>query len=249
MTTNYLTYVLIVAATASRLVAQEAAPLWSYQGAKGPDHWGDLKPEYRTCKAGMEQSPIDIRNPALQSLPVLAFDYSAVPLKIIDNGHSIQVNYSPGSFMTVAGARYELRQFHFHHPSEERIKGKSYPMAVHLVHADKDGKLAVVAIPLEKGPPNKTIQDIWTRLPKVKDVEQEAGAIAINAADLLPKQTGYFTYSGSLTTPPCTEGVTWFVLKTPVAISQGQIDIFSKLYPDNARPIQPTRGREVRASQ
>jgi carbonic anhydrase len=222
---------------------------WAWEGEAGPLHWADLKPEYATCKTGKEQSPIDIRNPQQAALPAIHFDYKASPLKIIDNSHTIQVNYAPGSFITVGDHRYQLLQFHFHRPSEERIQGKSYQMVAHLVHADSEGKLAVVAVLLEKGTANSTIQEIWDKLPKTQGKEETVPGVEINASGLLPKNTAYYTYPGSLTTPPCTEGVTWLILKTPVDLSSEQIDTFAKIYPHNARPIQPLGDRVVKAGK
>jgi len=222
---------------------------WSYGGADGPAHWGDLKPEYAACKVGKEQSPIDIINPMQAPLAVIRIDYKNVPLKIVNNGHTIQVNYAPGSFITVGDHRYQLVQFHFHRPSEERINGNSYEMVIHLVHADSDGKLAVIAVLLQKGKANSALQEIWARMPKTEGKEQEIPGVQINAFALLPHDITYYTYAGSLTTPPCSEGVTWFVMKTPADISPEQIDAFAKLYPDNARPVQPIGTRLVKASQ
>lgn len=222
---------------------------WSYQGEAGPDHWGDLKAEYSVCKTGKEQSPIDIRDPKKADLQPIRFDYKSTPLKIINNGHTIQVNYAPGSFITVGDKHYELKQFHFHHPSEERINGQLYDMVVHLVHADSEGKLAVVAVLLKKGSSNRALDEIWTHFPKVAGEEQAIAGVQINATALLPHATAYYTYEGSLTTPPCTEGVTWLVLKTPRVISTDQIDSFAKIFPNNARPIQPVNGRVVKESR
>lgn len=233
----------------SALAAQEIQHEWSYDQATGPDHWGDLSPAYSACKTGREQSPIDIQNPKREKLPPIQVAYKNTPLKIIDTGHTIQVNYSPGSFIMVGGTRYELRQFHFHHPAEERVQGKSFPMVAHLVHADGDGKLTVLAIPLERGAANKTIQTVWTHLPKIKGVQQEISETQISAADLLPHNLKYFRYLGSLTTPPCTEGVTWFVLKSPGTISPEEIDTFGRIYANNARPIQRIGERAVKSSR
>jgi carbonic anhydrase len=230
-------------------LAQDVPHDWSYDSATGPEHWGDLNPAYSTCKTGRAQSPIDISNPTSESLPAIHFEYKSSPLKIIDTGHTVQANYSAGSFVSVGGIRYELKQFHFHHPGEERILGKSYPMVLHLVHADREGKLMVVAVPLKSGAASTTIHAIWTHFPKIKGVEQDISGTQLNAADLLPHDVRYFTYSGSLTTPPCTEGVTWIVLKTPVAISAEQINAFGAIYPHNARPLQPTGDRVVKSSR
>jgi carbonic anhydrase len=200
---------------------------------------------------GKFQSPIDIRDDVAKKtdLPAIDFHYRAAPLRIIDNGHSIQVNYAPGSFITVGGKQYELVQFHFHKPSEEKINGKGYDMVAHLVHKDSDGKLAVVAVLLATGEANPLIRTLWDNPPKQKGTETAVDAVKINASDLLPKNRAYYTFPGSLTTPPCSEDVTWFVLKSPTSISADQVAQFAKSYPMNARPVQALNGREVEASK
>lgn len=240
---------LALAATAQ---AQWKTP-WSYEGPTGPGHWGELDPDYAACKSGKEQSPIDIRNAQKADLPALRFEYRGTPLKyLIDNGKTIRVNYHgpiSGGFLIVGDRRYQLTQFHFHRPSEELIDGKAYDMAIHLVHETSDGKAAVVAVLLKEGKANATIARIWEHMRKAEGKEQEIPGVEINAAGLLPAVAGYYTYTGSLTAPPCTEGVTWFVLKTPVEISRAQLDAFAKLYPHDVRPPQPLNGRVVKASQ
>lgn len=218
---------------------------WSYGDEKGPQRWGDLSPEYATCKAGQQQSPINIRNSKKVPLPLIRFEYKPSAFKIVNTGHSIQVNYDPGSFISVGDKRYELRQFHFHHPSEEQIEGMAYDMVVHLVHADSEGRLAVVAILIKTGISNPTIQKLWDYLPVDGGSERTVGEMKVNAANLLPQSFGYYTFEGSLTTPPCSEGVKWFVLKTPLEISSQQVTAFAKLYPHNTRPIQPLNGRMI----
>ena len=225
---------------------------WSYQGATGPAKWATLEHEYETCGVGKAQSPIDIQDAVAKksALPAITFDYKPSPLKIIDNGHTIQVNYAPGSSITVEGKQYELVQFHFHKPSEERINGRPYDMVAHLVHRDRDGNLAVVAVLLKIGGANRLVQKLWDNLPRKKGEENEAKGVEANAADLLPAdKSAYYTFTGSLTTPPCSEGVTWFVLKTPMFISEDELVRFGHLYPMNARPTQPLNGREIRASE
>ncbi|MGY4830453.1 carbonic anhydrase [Sphaerotilaceae bacterium SBD11-9] len=226
-------------------------PHWSYKGSTGPTHWSALESEFGACGVGHEQSPIDIRLDAVQAadLPAIAFDYQPVPLKVIDNGHTIQVNYAPGSFIDVGGHRYELVQFHFHKPSEESIDGKRYDMVAHLVHKDAEGRLGVVAVPLTTGQINPMIAAVWSNLPAHKESEVEVSGLQINAADLLPAERSYFTFAGSLTTPPCSEGVTWFVLKNPASLSAGEIGRFAQAYPMNARPAQPLNGRVVSGSR
>ena len=232
-------------------IGQEAKPAheWTYNGDEGPQHWGDVKPDYATCKLGRLQSPIDIRDAKKAPLPPIHFDYKPSPLKIIDNGHSIQVNYAPGSFISIGEKRYELRQFHFHHPSEERIAGNQYDMVIHLVHADSEGHLAVIAVLFKNGNADPTIRTLWQNLPAQKDKEETVPGVNINAGSLLPQSLDYYTFEGSLTTPPCSEGVTWFVLRNPRGISPEQVNTFAKLYPNNARPTQPLNGRVVSESE
>jgi carbonic anhydrase len=224
---------------------------WTYGGPNGPAKWGALDPAFETCKLGELQSPIDIpaTGPRVGDLPSLLFDYKPAPLKIIDTGHTIQVNYTPGSFLMVSGKKYELVQFHFHKPSEEKIAGKGHDMVVHLVHQGPDGKHGVVAVFLDAGEENKLLRAVWDNLPKDKDSEKIVDGVTINALQLLPKNKGYYTFSGSLTTPPCSEDVTWFVLKTPVTVAPDGIARFGKLYPMNARPVQPINGRDIQETR
>jgi carbonic anhydrase len=228
--------------------AQAEGQHWSYGGHGGPAEWGELDPTFVTCKRGELQSPIDIRGAKAADLPAIKFDYKPSPLKVIDNGHTIQVNYAPGSSIDVGGQRYELVQFHFHKPSEEKINGKSHDMVAHLVHKGADGKLAVVAVLLDKGGANPTVNTIWKNLPKEKEKETSVKA-TVDAATLLPSDKGYYTFQGSLTTPPCSEEVRWFVLKTPVKIASSEITAFGKIYPMNARPTQPLNGRAIEATR
>jgi carbonic anhydrase len=222
---------------------------WAYQGHGGPAEWGSLSPEFGTCKLGKLQSPIDIRGAKAADLPAIKFDYKPSALKIIDNGHTIMVTYAPGSSIDVGGARYELLQFHFHRPSEEKINGKSSAMVAHLVHKNAAGKLAVVAVLLDEGGASELIDTLWKNIPKEKEKEAVAADVTVDAAKLLPENKGYYTFQGSLTTPPCSEDVTWFVLKTPRKIGDAQVAAFGKIYPLNARPVQPLNGRAIQATK
>jgi carbonic anhydrase len=228
---------------------QHTEHTWDYGEAHGPGHWGELKPEFAPCKNGHHQSPVDIRNPQKADLPPILFDYKPSPLDIIDNGHTIMINYAPGSSITVGGKKYTLKQFHFHRPSEEKINGKSYEMTVHFVHADDEGKLAVIAVLLQKGQENPLVDELWNDLPKEKEKEEILNNVRIDAAGLLPTDRGYYTFDGSLTTPPCSEHVTWFVLKHSVTVSNTEIEQFSKLYRNDARPTQPLYDRVVLESK
>jgi carbonic anhydrase len=230
-------------------VAQQPEHSWGYDKAHGPTHWSELNPEFAACKSGHHQSPINIGKTQKETLPAIEFEYKASPLQIIDNGHTIMIDYAPGSFLSVGGKRYELKQFHFHRPSEERIHGKQYEMAVHLVHADQEGKLAVVTVLLQKGEDNRVMHVLWDDLPKEKEKEEHFDNVQIDVDGLLPADRGYYTFTGSLTTPPCREDVTWFVLKHPVTVSAAEIEKFSKLYRDNARPTQPVYDRVVLESK
>jgi carbonic anhydrase len=224
---------------------------WGYQGAIGPDHWGALAPEYAACN-GKEQSPIDIRETKKASLPPLRFDYKSGPLAIDNNGLTIRVNYPPGrsgDFLIVGDTRYQLVQFHFHRPSEEYIGGKQYPMVLHLVHKSSDGKIAIVAVMVNPGNANTTVQQLWDHMPMTPGPDQLIPGVEVNPATLVPQSTAYYTYEGSLTAPPCTEGITWIVLKMPIEISPAQIEAFAKLFPHDVRPTQPLNGRVVQESQ
>jgi carbonic anhydrase len=230
--------------------AQEAhPPHWAYEGTEGPKEWGSLDSSYAACSVGKTQSPIDIKGAKKADLPALNFSYRAVPLSIIDNGHTIQVNYATGSTLTAGEKLYTLQQFHFHHPSEEHVNGKDFPLVAHLVHADTEGHLAVVAVLFELGNANSLIDTLWKNLPPEKEKPQDTPSVSIQAEDLLPSERSYFTYAGSLTTPPCTEGVSWYVLNNYATISPQQVAAFAKIYPTNARPIQPTNGREILLSK
>ena len=220
---------------------------WAYQGEGGPQAWGQLKSEFATCANGKRQSPIDIREGLKLQLDPVQFNYGPTGLAVVDNGHTVQVNVGEGNSIEVSGRRYDLVQFHFHRPSEERIDGRQFDMVAHLVHKDIDGRLAVVAVLLSRGAAQPLIQTVWNNLPLERG-EQQTVRTPVDLNALLPTERHYYTYMGSLTTPPCTEGVLWMVMKTPVQVSAEQIGIFSRLYPMNARPIQASSGRLIKES-
>ncbi len=238
------------AGASAMALASEPSHHWSYAGRSGPSHWAELDPKFAACGRGKAQSPIDIRVREVRGirLPALVFDYKSASLHIIDNGHSVQVDVDPGSWLRIGDESYQLIQFHFHHPSEERIDGKAAEMVAHLVHRDSKGRLAVVAVLLNTGEANPTVEALWSHLPKQKDHRADVKDVLVNASALLPEDHGYFTYTGSLTTPPCSEGVRWIVLKSSATLSKEQIATFAALYPDDARPIQELNGRQVLAT-
>lgn len=226
---------------------------WTYDGPRGAAHWVELDPEFAAC-GGQAQSPVDIGATERADLPPLRFDFRSAPLKyLINNGKTIRVNYhdpaGAGSFLTVGSIRYHLTQFHFHRPSEESVHGKTSEMAAHFMFDSADGHVAGVAVLLAAGRPNPTVQTLWNHMPMTEGRETPIPGVEIDPAGLLPQDTSYYVYQGSLTAPPCTEGVTWFVLKTPVEVSRAQIAQFAKLYPHDVRPVQPLNGRIVKESR
>jgi len=218
---------------------------WSYEGPAGPAHWGDLEEKFAACKSGMSQSPIDLKDTTAAALENLKPDYKESPLKLLNNGHTIQVNYADGSTLTVDGKTFQLAQFHFHGPSEHLIGGKPAPIEVHLVHKNDKGELAVIGVMFKEGKENKLLASIIRNMPREKNKEKAVAGANINAAELLPASPAYFHYSGSLTTPPCSEGVNWSVMKTPIEASKDQIAKLSKIMGMNARPVQPINKRTL----
>jgi carbonic anhydrase len=220
---------------------------WSYEGPDGPDNWGNLAPDFSACKLGTHQSPIDIKDAKEQAdLAPIQFNYKLSPLKIVNDGHTIRVNYEPGSSVTINGVALPLTQFHFHHRSETEIDGQKYDMELHLVHEDPAaGRAAVVAVLIKTGAENALLRDLLSYAPSKAGETIEHKKVVINAADFLPADQNYYVFDGSLTTPPCSEGVKWYVLKTTIEASASQIAAFAKLYPDNARPVEPLNSRVV----
>ena len=224
---------------------------WSYEGETGPQTWGSLEKNFNVCAIGKRQSPINIEETATLQGPAepLQFNYQASSGTVLNNGHTIQVDLSGDNTLTVRGSSYKLVQFHFHTPSEERINGLGSAMVAHLVHKNAENQLAVVAVLLEPGAANSLIHQVWTYMPLDSGdrVSMPTGLIEMNA--LLPKDQRYYQFMGSLTTPPCTEGVLWMVMKQPTPISKEQIKLFTQIFPHNARPVQALNGRSVRDAQ
>jgi carbonic anhydrase len=214
-------------------------------GDTGPAHWGDLSPDFATCKLGVSQSPIDLTDAAAETPHQLEFRYAPSPLTVVNTGHTIQVDIAPGSTLVADGEEFALQQFHFHRLSEHSVDGQAADVELHLVHADYAGNLAVVGVFLVIGRQNLALEPVWAHIPEQADAKQVVEGAEINAADLLPADHSYYSYTGSLTTPPCSEGVRWFVLQSPVEVSQEQENRFAAFYPGNARPTQPLNGRQV----
>jgi carbonic anhydrase len=224
---------------------------WAYEGINGPQAWGKLKPDFNVCAIGKRQSPINIEETGTLQGPAeaLQFNYQPSSGTVVNNGHTIQVDLLGDNTLTVRGSSYKLVQFHFHHPSEEQVNYRGFAMVAHLVHKNAEGQLAVVAVLLEPGVANALINKVWTYMPLDSGdrVRMPVGLIELN--ELLPKDQRYYQFMGSLTTPPCTEGVLWMVLKQPTPVSREQIKLFSQLFPNNARPVQALNGRAVRDAQ
>jgi len=243
---------MILSATALTLAAatstftQAANVNWGYfqhgeEEVVLPAQWGDFFP---ACN-GFEQSPIDLQNATKAERGEFEFDYESTPLHVLNNGHTIEVEYEPGSSMTIDGDEYRLLQFHFHIPSEHLLDSNNFPMEMHLVHANTSGELAVIGVLIEDGKSNKAFEKIISNAPDhvgVKEVANEE----VNVADLLPKENDeYFNYAGSLTTPPCSEGVRWFVMKESIEFSEEQIENFEHIIHLNARPAQQVNTRSI----
>ncbi len=229
-------------------MAQQSAD-WAYEGNKGPLHWGKLDPAYKACEDGKQQSPIDIRGAHLnKALQPIEFHYISGSMTLLNNGHTVQVTPPARSFILAGGVRYDLVQFHFHHPGEESVKGKLSDMSLHLVHKSADGKYAVIAVRLNEGNDNAVLAALWPHLPK-KVGATDKMTEEMSPAGLLPADRSYWTYEGSLTAPPCTEGVRWFVFEQPAELSRDQLKTFAYLYKVNSRLIQPTHGRKIEASE
>jgi len=236
-------------ATAS-VAADEATHHWSYSGETGPSHWASEDPAFTTCGTGTHQSPIDIEKTVAEALPPLEFDYRPIALTVTDTGHSFQVNAPSGSGgFSVGGEHYDLVQFHFHRPSEEEIHGHRYAMVAHLVHKNAKGELAVVAVLIHSGESNAFLEPVFDHFPAKGTTETKVADATLNLGEFLPAQHGYYTFDGSLTTPPCTEHVRWFVLKSPVQASPAQIQQFAARYPHDARPVQPLNDRTVETTR
>ena len=237
-----------VAAAAAVVAAKpKNSTHWSYEGDTGPENWSKINTAWASCNTGNRQSPIDLRDGIKVDLEQVNFDYHPSSFSEIDNGHTIQVTVAGGNFLTVGGTTYELQQFHFHRPGEERINGKGTEMVVHMVHKSYDGKTAVLAVLLERGAANPMIQTVWNNLPLEK-LTSVTPSIVLDVNEILPERRDYFTYMGSLTEPPCTENVLWIVMKQPMTASPQQMALFSRLYPFNARPVQPGNGRMLKES-
>jgi carbonic anhydrase len=215
----------------------QAAAHWTYHGESGPARWGELSPAFKVCELGLEQSPIELNDAIAADPESVDIAWQPMKLRIVNNGHTIQVNATPGSFCTIGRTRYELQQFHFHHPSEHLLAGKPFALECHFVHRATSGGLAVLGVFIATGEANQALQPIWSAMPRREGPERDVGA-TVDPAALLPVDRSFFRYMGSLTTPPCSQGIVWTVLQQPIEASPEQIAQFAGLYANNARPVQ-----------
>ena len=227
-------------AHSSKAGDEKHAVNWGYEGAMGPESWGN---DFPTCARGKAQAPLNIKGPFEKALFNVTPDYKNGPLKIINNGHTIQVNVPPGSKLRIDSQPFELVQFHFHRPSEEQLNGKPSAMVAHFVHKNSEGRLAVLGVLLKEGNENPGIKTLWTHAPAKEGPEVSPEGVNFNPGNLLPREYEFYSYEGSLTTPPCTEGVRFFILKSQVNISREQVEAFP--FKKNARPVQPQNGRAI----
>lgn len=236
-------------ALSTAAIAADQPAHWEYEGKAGAEHWGDIDQGYSACKLSREQSPIDIATASATRSPLAAieFHYAPSPAEVVNNGHTVQVNLPPGSMIRIGPDSYQLLQFHFHTPSEEKIDGKSYPLVAHFVHKNGADKLAVVAVLMNEGKENAALKPVFAALPAAQG--GKSSIAAFNPGGVLPASQGYYAFMGSLTTPPCSDGVRWQVLKDPVEVSREQLQGFQRLYKMNARPVQALNGRVIQVSQ
>lgn len=242
--------VAITVASAGALSSDIGAPHWTYRGESGPDHWAGLNPAFATCNSGQAQSPIDLESRDAKPGKAGEFniDYEKGAVALVNNGHTVQANVSDDKdTVNFNGDTYRLEQFHFHSPSEHMTDGNRFPLEIHFVNDDAHKRVLVVGVMVKLGAENESLAPVFRSLPpKSEKVPASAGApIPVDLASVLPKNHEAYVYRGSLTTPPCTEGVQWVVLAQPIQMSKEQIASFTKMFPDNHRPLQKINGREV----
>ena len=227
--------------------AAESEAHWSYAGDDGPEHWGELSDEFLRCKDGQNQSPVDLVADFHVELPELVFEYHGTPIRETNNGHTIRLDSAPGNFLAIPekGWRFELQQGHFHSPSEHTVNGEHYPMEIHLVHTDGEGQLVVVGVMVVEGEEDEMLNKIWSFMPEQVGETRES-PISVFEAGVLPPTREYFSYDGSLTTPPCSEGVSWIVLREPLTASMEQVDRFKQRVGEATnRPVQKKYARTI----
>lgn len=231
-------------------IAAQAAgtPQWQYSGEFGPEHWGHMRPDYLQCERGQRQSPIDIKAANKRIQAPLQFEYRKAPLRIVNDGHTVRVRFNNGSALLMGKERFTLQQFHFHTPGGDKLAGEEFAMGMHFLHKSRAGRLVSLVVLFRLGAENVALAALLPRMPANGPAEQLVPDTSIDPLQLVPAAHGYYAYDGSLTAPPCTEGVLWLVMKQPLELSAAQLDRLGQLFPHNARPVQPLHGRVVSES-
>jgi carbonic anhydrase len=233
------------------LASAQSGAKWDYFGKTGPLGWGRLDPAFQACSKGHEQSPVDIRGAHMnKGLQPIEFHYMAASLELENTGNTIVAHVKPGSYIFIDGVRYDLKQFEFHHPSESAVSGKLTEMNVELLHKSADGKMAIVEVRMavDRGSPNAVLAMLWPHLPKTPGATEKVTEM-VHPGGFLPADRGYWTYMGSLPTPPCTEGVRWFVFENEISLSLEQLKAFQYMFRVNSRPLQDVHGRRIEANE
>lgn len=227
-------------------VAGESAPgEWHYEGKEGPELWGELSPDYKVCSAGEQQSPVNLVGAIPAKLRDFTINYHLSALRIVNNGHTVMLHTDPGNYILLEDERFDLIQFHFHHPSEHAVTGERFPMEAHFVHRNAKGELAVLGVFVKEGKENLHLQPIWKDMPREKSTEHVIPGGHVNVSQLYPLSHKAFRYMGSLTTPPCNQLVRWIVFEETIEASKEQLDLFAQIFPMNARPLQPLNNRYI----
>jgi carbonic anhydrase len=229
-------------------VQAAGAPQWQYSGEFGPEHWGRMRADYVQCERGQRQSPIDIKAASKHIQAPLKFEYRAAPLRIVNDGHTVRVRFDSSSALLMGKERLTLQQFHFHTPGGDKLAGEEFPLGMHFLHKSRAGRLVSLVVLFRLGTDNAALAALLPKMPSSGQAEQLLPDTLIDPASLVPTSHGYYAYDGSLTAPPCTEGVLWLVMKQPLQLSAAQLHRLSQLFPPNARPVQALHGRVVSES-
>lgn len=238
-----------LAATALWVCAAASAvagdPAWTYRGEHGAEHWAEMKREWAVCSSGQRQSPVDIVAAKAGPAVPLRFDYRPSALRIVNDGHTVRVRLANGSKLYMGNEALSLQQFHFHTPGGDKLRGEEFPMGMHFLHKSASGRLVSLVLLFRQGAENPALKALLPHMPVQGLPEQSLAQVQVDPAEWLPMSKGYYRYEGSLTAPPCTEGVLWLVMKQPLDISAAQLAALHRLFPDNARPVQALHGRQV----
>lgn len=241
-----LSTVTLLCAMSGHAVNAAELPVWGYYGETGPNHWGELDPDFATCAKGQAQSPINIGLSQVTQMRPPQFRYKASKLELVNQGRGVIAKVEPGSWLHIDGKKYELKHFEFRTPSEHKVRGRELAMELQFVHQNPQGETAIVGVLARVTfRPHAVLKRIWAHLPSEPGKSSDMGGMRLNLISLLPMKHDFVTYQGSLTHPPCSEGVRWLVMQTPIRVSKKQVDTFTRLIGNNARPVQALNGRKL----